>query len=283
MRAIVEDSIKSGLERQRRERTVESVHRRHQRQCTVTLRIVAVFVLLFGLPTIASTEELEGDYLYKVTTIRAATGTLADLLDWEAQLKASKYYDEAGQERPLLMRHSQGDQWDLLVIIPMQSWTDYHSLAATKKRSTASAKHAELIAAGQRLFAFYEDHFAYGPSWSALKSAYAANNFYHIEMFEAAPGKATELLEQRRMENTYLASTGQMANMIFRRAAGSDVDVFTIGFHRNFEAFAAPADVNVEEKELAARAAGFKGLSDISFYLRSLISGHHDTLAVKAD
>ena len=249
----------------------------------MTMRIFSVFVLLFSLPAIASPEELEGDYLYKVTTIRAATGALADLLDWEAQLSASEYYDEAGQERPLLMRHSQGDQWDLLIIVPMQSWTDYHSRAATQARSNASAQHAELIAAGQRLFAFYEDHFAHGPPWSALKTAYAANGFFHVEMFEAAPGKANELLEQRRMENTYLASTGQAPNVIFRRAAGSDVDIFTIGFHRSFEAFAAPADVTIEEKELAARAAGFKGLSDISFYLRSLISGHHDTLAVKPD
>jgi len=250
---------------------------------TMTLRRLAVFVLVFCAPMLASSEELEGNYLYKVTTIRAATGALADLLDWEAQLSASDYYDEAGQQRPLLMRHSQGDQWDLLVIVPMQSWTDYHSVAATQKRDNAAAKHEALIAAGQTLFAFYEDHFAYGPPWSSLKSAYAANSFFHIEMFEAASGKTSELLEQRRMENTYLDSTGQTPNMIFRRAAGSDVDVFTIGFHHDLQTFAAPADVTVEEKELAAKAAGFKGLEDLSFYLRSLISGHHDTLAVKVD
>lgn len=249
----------------------------------MTMRIIWVFILTFSLPTIGSTEELEGEYLYKVTTIRAATGALADLLDWEAQLKASPYYDEAGQERPLLMRHSQGDQWDLLVIVPMQSWTDYHSQATTQKRSAASAKYAKLLSAGQRFFAFYEDHFAYGPPWSAFEVAYAENSFYHIEMFKAAPGKANELFEQRRMENTYLASTGQTPNMIFRRAAGSDVDIFTIGFHRSFEAFAAPADVTLEEKELAAKEAGFRGLADLSFYLRSLISGHHDTLATKVN
>ena len=96
------------------------------------------------------------------------------------------------------MRHSQGDQWDLLVIAPMQSWTDYHSAASTKKRRDASAQHAELIAAGQALFAFYEDHFAHGPPWAIVESAYAANDFFHIEMFNAAPGKADELLEQRR-------------------------------------------------------------------------------------
>jgi hypothetical protein len=85
------------------------------------------------------------------------------------------------------------------------------------------------------------------------------------------------------MENTYLVSTGQTPNMIFHRAAGSDVDVFTIGFHTDLQTFAAPADVTIEQKELAAKAAGFRGLSDISFYLRSLISGHHDTLAVKVN
>ena len=69
----------------------------------------------------------------------------------------------------------------------------------------------------------------------------------------------------------------------FRRAAGSDVDVFTIGFHKSLEAFAAPASVSDEEKEAAAIEAGFKDRSDLSFYLRSLISSHHDTLAVKVN
>ena len=249
----------------------------------MTRHIIGSLFLLLCFPISGSAEELEGDYLYKVTTIRAATGALADLLEWEANLSDSEYYEDAGQDRPLFMRHSQGDQWDLMVIVPMQSWTTYHSQAATQKRNDAGAKHAELIAAGQNHFAFYEDHFAYGPPWPALEKAYASNSFFHIEMFEAAAGRAGDLLEQRRMENAYLEATRQTPNMIFQRAAGSDVDVFTIGFHRSFEAFAAPADVTIAEKEVAAKAAGFEGLADLSFYLRSLISGHHDTLATKVE
>jgi hypothetical protein len=90
-------------------------------------------------------------------------------------------------------------------------------------------------------------------------------------MFEAVAGKAEELLEQRRMENVYLSATGLKPNMIFRRAAGSDVDAFTIGFHMDMEAFAAPSDVSDEDKKAAAINAGFKARSDISFYLRTLI------------
>ena len=128
-----------------------------------------------------------------------------------------------------------------------------------------------------------EDHFAYGPPLGDMKKAYAENSFFHIEMFNAAPGKADDLFDQRRKENSYLIMTGQTPNMIFHRAAGSDVDVFTIGFHTSLQTFAEPAPLTPEEKEDAAVAAGFKDLADISFYLRSLISGHHDTLAVKVE
>lgn len=205
----------------------------------------------------------EGNYLYKVTTVRAAPGSLSNLLDWIATQREST---------PFVMRHSQGDQWDLMVITPLEKWS---------KNQTNASTQAASLTSGNSMIAFEEDHFAYGPSLSLITAAYDDNGFFHIEMFNAAPGKADKLLEQRRMENNYLAATGQITNMIFRRAAGSDVDVFTIGFHNSLETFAAPAKATDAEKETAAVDAGFKDRADISFYLRSLITSHHDTLAVK--
>jgi hypothetical protein len=246
-------------------------------------RLISVFILSIALISTATAETHEGDYLYKVSTVRAATGSLSDLLDWIAAVKASDYFADAEVHPPFVMRHSQGDQWDLMLITPMQTWSAYFSEAAVQKRKAAAEKHAELLAPADALIAFDVDHFAYGPALPIIHAAFDNNSFYHIEMFEAAPGKAEELFEQRRMENEYLLATGQIANMIFRRAAGSDVDVFTIGFHKSLETFAAPANASDEDKEAAAKAAGFKGRSDISFYLRSLLSGHHDTLAVKVE
>jgi hypothetical protein len=246
-------------------------------------QIALVVFLSSALLSSAIAADLEGEYLYKVSTVRAATGSLSDVLDWNSALKASSFFADAGEHPPFVMRHSQGDQWDLMILTPMDSWTSYHSASATRKRDAAVKKHAELVAPIDKMIAFDEDVFAYGPPLSVLTQAYDNNSFYHIEMFQAAPGKAEDLIEQRRMENKYLASTGQTENMIFRRVAGSDVDVFTIGFHKNLEAFAEPANITDEEKERAAKAAGFKGRADLSFYLRSLISGHHDTLAVKVD
>jgi hypothetical protein len=203
--------------------------------------------------------ELEGDQLYRVSTVRAAPGSLPELLDWMASTKS-------GERPPLVMRHSQGDHWDLMILVAIEN---------------DAAMDSSFLNQRNDLIAFEADHFAYGPSWAAVNDAYKANSFYHIEMFEAVAGKADELLEQRRMENAYLDATGLTPNMIFRRAAGSDVDVFTIGFHASLESFAAPSDASDEDKEAAAKASGFEQRSEISFYLRELISGHHDTLAVK--
>ena len=245
-------------------------------------RLIALSSLLVLASSVLS-QELEGDYLYKVSTVRAATGSLAELLEWLHEVEESGYCDESGVPCPHVMRHTQGDQWDLMLITPMAGWQSYYAAGAAAKRARANSQYAELLARGDAIIAFDVDHFAYGPPLSALNAAHDDNDFYHIEMFEAAAGKSQELVAQRRMENEYLIATGQTANMIFRRAAGSDVDVFTIGFHQSLAAFAAPAAVTVEEKDAAAKAAGFKELSDISFYLRSLISGHHDTLAVKVN
>lgn len=238
-------------------------------------------MVYFTAPVAA--QEYEGDYLYHVATTRAAPGKLEDLLKWIEDINASGFLEDSGVHKTLVMRHSQGDQWDLLSIGPMESWTAFHSEEATEKREQGFAKHAELLARGAEMVAFTEDHFAYGPPLDVITNAYNANAFYHIEMFNAAPGKASELAEQRRMENRYLELTGQTQNMIFRRAAGSDVDVFTIGFHESLQAFAEPSGASAEEAEAAAKEAGFKDRADISFYLRSLISGHHDTLAVKVE
>jgi len=244
------------------------------------LRLLAIIICFTG---VAQAQALEGDYLYKVTTIRIETGKLKDFLEWKDQLAATDYFARSGEPQPFLMRHSQGDQWDLMAIQPMESWTSYHRKSRASKRHNAKEAHKDLLIQGAAMIAFAEDNFATGPSLDDVKAAYDGNRFFHIEMFEAAPGKAATLFEQRRMENAYLSATGQVQNMIFARAGGSDVDVFTIGFHQSLEAFAKPSGATPEEAEAAAIAAGFKDRADISFFLRSLLSGHHDTLAVKVD
>ena len=102
-------------------------------------------------------------------------------------------------------------------------------------------------------------------------------------MFHVANGKNQELLDQRRMENDYLTSTQRSANIIFKTTFGSDVDAFTIGFHKSIVSFATMPDLSDSVLEKAAVDAGFQSRGDIGLYLRSLIISHQDTLATKVD
>jgi hypothetical protein len=257
----------------------------------VGLAVAAVSLFAAGLaeePKIdadyaQSLDRLEGDYLYKVTLLRAAPGKLPELLDWYAAMKVSGYYKAAGEREPILMRHSQGDQWDLLVLAPMEGWFSYYAPRRGELRDQAEKKFRELLNRDGDLVAYAEDLFAWGPNIADLTREIDGKRLFHIEMFAALAGKRGELYRQRRMENEYLSATGQTPNMIFSVEAGGDVDVFTIGAHENLATFAAPAPVNDEEKELAAKAAGFKDRADISFLLRRLINSHHDTLATSVE
>ncbi len=217
--------------------------------------------------------------LYRATTLRAAPGRLLDLIALYRRADAEGRWRAGGEAAPMLMRHSQGDHWDLLVLQPLGGYADYFSAEAIGRR--AEAGEAAFVAERDALLAFKEDLFAHGPARARVEAAYAENGFFHIEMFRAGPGRHAELLRQRRIENDYLIAIGGRANFIWVGDQGSDVDVFTIGFYPGIVEFAAPNSVSDEQAELAAKAAGFRSRADIGPYLRELLMSHHDTLAVK--
>jgi len=212
----------------------------------------------------------DGHALYRVTTLRAAPGKLLDLIE------ALKDRPGTAPEKPMIMRHSQGDQWDLLVLEPVDSYAKY--FARRGHRPTAFER------AGETLAVFREDLFAYGPPAAETRKRFAESGLFHIEMFAALAGKKAALLDQRRIENTFSRSIGRPDNLIWRGDLGSDIDVFTIGFYRDLAHFAAPAPVtDAAEVERLAKKAGFAGRAFIGTYLRELIARHHDTLATKIE
>jgi hypothetical protein len=163
------------------------------------------------------------------------------------------------------MRHDQGDHWDLLLLEPARK-TPTHMLDFSE---LASFQHSFLASSTAR--------------WPTLNKLDEESGYYHIEMFHVAAGKNQALLDQRRMENDYLTSTQRSANIIFKTTFGSDVDAFTIGFHKSIVSFATMPDLSDAVLEKAAVGAGFQSRGDIGLYLRSLIISHQDTLATKVD
>ena len=207
-------------------------------------------VMLVCVATSARSED------FRVTTLRAAPGELAALIE------RVKVYRTEQRGRVIIMRHSQGDHWDLMLLEPVGS----EILTQPDFTSLVHFQHS-----------FFAES---GASFKGLQHQAAGAGLFHIEMFQALAGKHAELVDQRARENIYLADTGQMVNVVFTTLAGSDVDVFTLGFHKDLSAFAAGPSVTDEEAEAAASEAGFASREDIGLYLRSLLTGHQDTLAV---
>jgi hypothetical protein len=183
----------------------------------------------------------------------------------------------AGEGPPLWIRHSQGDKWDLLLLFPMEGYAIYYQPGRIAKRDEIDRKGQPRL---RELISWQEDLFVYGPPLPELRSAFSKAAFFHLEIFQSLPGKHEELYRQRQMENVYLKTLGRPENFIFVRDQGASWDLFTLGLYRDIKHYAESADIPPKDQESAARAAGFEAANRIGPYLRTLISSHHDTLAV---
>jgi hypothetical protein len=224
-------------------------------------------------------------YLYEVILLRAAPGRLLDLVEaYQARIAA---FEEAALGEVHMMRHSQGDQWDLLLLVPMGDFERFFSGEQTRRRSDAldevGGTGPVWAARLDPLVAWRQELFAWGPPPEVVNERFAPARFYHIEMFVALPGKREALLRQREMENEFLRAIGRPDNLVFTKAAGAEWDAFTLGFYRDLQHFAEEPSLDPGREDEAARAAGFEAANRIGTYLRTLIAYHHDTLARSVD
>lgn len=248
------------------------------------VKTMAFTLVVTAMVGAAGLSAQEGDYLWRVATVRAAPGMLAELMDMYEEQAAANV--EAGDGDMVWMRHSQGDQWDLMIMFPMGSFGEYYGesrvAARASVRTSEGRTGAELQWAIDDATSVREDLFARGPDPDAVMARYADAGLFHIEMFVALNDKRDELLEQRRMENAYYTHLNRATNMIFVREAGAHWDMFTLGFHPSLLAFAQAGLVPAERQNEAAVAAGFESSNTIGTYLRSLMLRHSDTLAGRA-
>jgi len=214
-----------------------------------------ISIVLLSIISLSSYADEE----YRITLLRAAPGSLATLIEQTSEYKESK------QGNVSIMRHSQGDHWDLMILEPAG-------------KTPLKTKNYSEIADFQHSFLAKSN-----VSWSQIRPKANESDLFHIEMFHAVHGKAQELLKQRKMENAYLTATQRKANVIFETTFGSDVDSFTIGYYKDLPAFASMPDLPSEIFSKAATDAGFKSRDDIGLYLRQLILSHQDTLATRVE
>jgi len=220
----------------------------------------------------------EPTYLYKTTFLRAAPGKLLDLI---ALLKdRTAFYDPAGDPKPLWWRHTQGDQWDLMILTPMASYGKYFAKERIARRAKAEEAQKGFQGKLNACVSWKEDLFVFGPPLETVKKEFEANAYYHIEIMAALPGKQEELFKERRMESAYGAANGRPEIMIFVRDQGAHWDIYTLGCYRDLKHWAESPAISKEARDENARKAGFKSADEIGPYMRTLIDYHRDTMGV---
>ena len=200
---------------------------------------------------------------YRALFLRAAPGRLMELVD----LVKARRDSAPATSRPVLLRHSQGDQWDLVLLQPVGSLTRYFA-----------TDHSAPDPLWDRLVAWQEELFVSGPPASEFRAGADHAGYFHLEIFVALAGDRDSLKTERAMENSFLKAVGKPGNFVFTRLAGASWDLFTVGFYRDLQHYAEPTGRTPEQEEAAARAAGFVSRESIGPYLRRFINGHHDTL-----
>ena len=251
------------------------------RYAQFVFKILLVHLCVTSTVVASPAETAADSAVYRTVLLRAAPGSLDALLELYVNRRA--VYEQAGLEQPVLMRHSQGDQWDLMALFPIGSMSEYFGddRAARLDRAGQAGGLSENAFQDsiRNLVAFREELFVEGPSVSVLREQAEGAGLYHIEMFVAVAGRYEDLVEQRRMENAYYHATNRDGNLIFVRLAGARWDVFTVGFYDDIQQFAADPDLPRDVLEKAAVDAGFESRSTIGTYLRELMHHHNDTLA----
>ena len=247
-----------------------------------SLVLAAPFSDAFPAPDGQGLNPPEPAYLYKTTFVRAAPGKLLDLIALYKIRMA--VYDAAGDARPLWWRHTQGDQWDLMLLTPMGSYTEYYAkdrlARRTKAQEAAAVPQKEFLRQLNACSSWKEDVFVLGPPLETVKKEFEGNAYYHIEIMVALPGKQEELFKERHMENIYGMANGRPENMIFVRDQGATWDIYTLGCYRGLKHWAESPDISKEKREENARKAGFKSPDEIGPYMRTLIDLHRDTMGV---
>ncbi len=209
--------------------------------------------------------------------IRAAPGKLLEVIDL---LKEDmKNYQQFGIEQPYLMRHSQGDHWDLMMIYPINDLSSYYGDTFQSGLEGSNSLSKSYGDAFYKQISYQEESIVAGPEKALFHNWFQQYGYYHVEIFTSLAGKQAELLKERQMENVYLEEINRRPNFIFTKLTGASWDIFTIGYYTGIKDYASSADISVEDEDRAAKKAGFQSVYTIGSYLRELLLEHHDTLA----
>jgi hypothetical protein len=197
--------------------------------------------------------------LYHIHFSKAAPGKLTQLIDSYKNGPAPAA-DEP-QVSPIILRHRDGDEWDLITITPLGKQT----------KITADAPPQAVLDYYQRvgpLTDWHNDTFVVGPSWAVVQKALIVAKgepVYVVTDYRSLPGHRPQL--RQVLERNAQDTPGR--NVLFTHVEGAAWNFLDI---TRFDSW---AEVGAPPPQPAAGAAP----QDQGLAIRDHVAVHHDTIA----
>ena len=123
--------------------------------------IVILFTTVF-FDAAATPDTQEGHYLYRIDLLRATPGKLEQLIN------EVKTFQKDANQWPYILRHSQGDQWDLMLLWPLESYKNLHAEGLYAKLSNLSRSIDGMLSFQQNTYTHTTSNCAFQREFKAI-------------------------------------------------------------------------------------------------------------------
>jgi len=220
----------------------------------VLASLAVVSALLVPLPASAQAPGAVGaQELYHAHFVKAAPGKLNDLIAAYVAMPVA-----AGEPKPVILRHREGDDWDLLVLAP---YGKAETTVTAAVSPAVQAQYAKYRASSER----HTDSFVAGPKWSDAGTVFgAAGGVYVVSLYRAANGHRDQLEESLKR---LAAGDGPGRSVTLSHVEGGPFDFLQISHYDSWNDIDAP---------VAGQAPMAQAMD-----LRQHMAEHHDTVCVR--
>jgi hypothetical protein len=201
-------------------------------------------------PSGSSTQEL-----YHAHFVKAALGKLNDLIAAYTSAPVPP-----GEEKPIILRHREGDDWDLLVLTPFGKG---EATVNANVPADTQAQYAKIRASSER----HTDSFVAGPAWAQAQKAFGsdASGVYVVGVYRSANGHRDQLGQAL---DAIAASGPAGRSATFRHVEGGPFDFIQITHYDSWNAIDAPGTGQTDPQAQ-------------SLELRRHMAEHHDTICIR--
>jgi hypothetical protein len=234
----------------------------YMKNVPVRLVLSITVVVLSGLALIAQQPQPQAPALelYHIHVVKAAPGKLLQLVDTYKSAPGPEANEP--QVSPIILRHREGGEWDLIVITPLGKQTTISASALPQAVQDFNQRV-------QPLTDWHADTFTVGPVWDVVQKAIVpakdAQPVYQISDYRSLTGHRQQLREV--LDRNAQATPGR--SVLFSHAEGAPWNFLSVTRYDSWAALGAPAP---------PPAAGATQ-QEAGLAIREHMSVHHDTIA----